>query len=501
MSLSRPRATWGLAILLAGVGCGDDEGATSTSAGGAGGQGEAGAGAGTGGVGGSGGDGGAGGSGAGGSGPVEPPIVCTDQCLYVRSGATGSGDGSDWDDAFPSVPEALERGKVYLLADGDYGSIHLDDAEQGDVTIMLRKATVDDHGTDAGWQADFGDGVALFSEVSFGTGHYLLDGTRGGGEGAWLTGHGIEIERTGDGCEDNGSLITFGAGVSNVVVRHVRAHANNYDYPMNGVKGTAGATQLTFAFNAIHTTFGPTFHIGDWSDVTIERSYLADVRSTGAVDPFCPDWHAEGISSIGDNVNLTIRHNLWDEIGGTAVFAGVNTGSSTGWKIYGNTFARSVTTIAYYHDTSTTNVQTMNDLEFYNNNVVHMPGASQGALFIQAGANNRAWNNIFYDNIANSFLWAGVDNEHNYFSENRRVEGCDPICDKDEEGLTGDANGQIGEGSPFVAGDGDPTTADLRLAAPTEGGATLPSPFDVDPAGAPRGADGTWDRGAYEHAR
>jgi hypothetical protein len=38
----------------------------------------------------------------------------------------------------------------------------------------------------------------------------------------------------------------------------------------------------------------------------------------------------------------------------------------------------------------------------------------------------------------------------------------------------------------------------MHLSAPTEAGNTLSSPFDLDPDGATRGADGTWDRGVYE---
>jgi hypothetical protein len=437
--------------------------------------------------------------GSGGAGGEPAPVVCTDQCVYVRPGAAGAGTGADWDDALAALPAELARGKVYLLADGDYGARTFGDAESGTEKIVVLKATEAGHGTDVGWQADHGDGVALFSGVSFDTAYYVLDGARGGGRGAWNEGHGIEIQRTGDACKDNGSLIGFGAGVSDVEIRHVHAHANNNDYPMTGVKGTYGASRLTFAYDSIHTTFGPAFHIGDWSDVVIEDSYLAEVRSTGAIDPFCPDWHAEGISSIGANEDITIRNNLWDRIDGTAVLAGVNEGSSTGWKVYGNVFSRSVTTIYYYNEPGTSNLQTMDGLEFHHNDVVHMPGTSAGSLVVQSGSNNRVFNNIWYDNIANTFSFGGVTHDHNFFAENRRVEGCDPPCDKDDEGAEGETDGQVSEGSPFVLDDMDPFAADFHLGAATKPGVTLPSPFDVDPDGETRGADGIWDRGAYEH--
>ncbi len=476
------------------LGCGSDDGANGSG-------GSAGSDAGLGGGGGSGGAGGSGG-GAGGSdaGPTEPPILCTDQCVYVRPDATGANSGVDWNDALTSIPAALTRGKVYLLADGSYGDHSFSDPASGTDVIHIRKATVASHGTDVGWQPDYGDGVALFSGVSFDGSYYVLDGAQGGGKGAWNSGHGIEIERSGSACGDNGSLIGFAAGASNITVKHVHAHANNNDYPMNGVKGTYGASSLTFSYDSIHTTFGPTFHIADWSDVVIEYSYLADVRSTGSVDAFCPDWHAEGISSIGQNDNLTIRYNLWDEIGGTAVIAGVNQGASKGWQIYGNTFSRSVTTLIYYDEPGTSNHQSMDDLQFINNAIVHMPGSSVGVISIPIGSNNVVSNNIWYDNIANTFSFAGVTHDYNYFAENRRVEGCSPVCDKNDEGAQGESNAQIASGSPYVAGDGDPVSADFSLSAATDPGTTLPAPFEVDPDGKKRGADGVWDRGVFELA-
>ncbi|MEZ4221931.1 MAG: right-handed parallel beta-helix repeat-containing protein [Polyangiaceae bacterium] len=473
-----------------GGGAGTASGGTAGSAGVSGSGGTAGSGAAAGAA-------GTGGSGA--SGPVDPPVVCTDQCLYVRPGATGSGSGSDWDDAFPTLPDSLVRGKVYLLADGDYGSASFDDATSGSQTIALRKATAASHGTNTGWDPNYGDGVALFSSVTFSESGYELNGSEGGGFGAWTSGHGIEITRTGTQCGDNGALIGLGAGVSDIIVKHVHAHAGNNDYPMNGVKGTAGASKLTFAYNSIHTIFGPTFHIGDWQDVVIEHNHLADVRSTGGGDPFCPDWHAEGISSIGANQNLTIRYNLWDQIQGTAVFAGVNSGSSKAWKIYGNVFSRSTTTLYYYNDPGTSNLQSMDDLEFHNNVITQMPGSSVGVLSIAKGTNNVAYDNIWFDNVANTFSFSSnITHDFNYFADNRRVEGCSPVCDKNDEAAAGEGNAQIGSGSPFVNAGAAPEDANFHLQAGTNPGKSLPAPFDLDPSGAKRGADGSWDRGVFE---
>ena len=38
---------------------------------------------------------------------------------YVRAGATGDDTGLNWDDAYTQLPEDLERGATYYIADGE----------------------------------------------------------------------------------------------------------------------------------------------------------------------------------------------------------------------------------------------------------------------------------------------------------------------------------------------------------------------------------------------
>ena len=70
---------------------------------------------------------------------------------------------------------------------------------------------------------------------------------------------------------------------------------------------------------------------------------------------------------------------------------------------------------------------------------------------------------------ANTFSFAGVTHDHNFFAENRRVEGCDPPCDKDDEGALDETDAQVGQGSPFVMDDMSPLAADSTAS-------TAPSP-------------------------
>jgi hypothetical protein len=58
-------------------------------------------------------------------------------------------------------------------------------------------------------------------------------------------------------------------------------------------------------------------------------------------------------------------------------------------------------------------------------------------------------------------------------------------------------NAELGAGNPFVNLAGE----DFHLAVPTLPGVSLGAPYDVDPDGIKRGADGNWDRGAFEIPR
>ena len=40
---------------------------------------------------------------------------------YIRGGATGTNDGSDWTNAWTDLPASLERGATYYVAAGRYG--------------------------------------------------------------------------------------------------------------------------------------------------------------------------------------------------------------------------------------------------------------------------------------------------------------------------------------------------------------------------------------------
>ena len=102
---------------------------------------------------------------------------------YIRSGATGTGNGSDWTNACTDFTGScavglLVRGDTYYVADGAYASRTFNKAANSNLVITIKKATVADHGTETGWVNTYGDGQAVFnSTVTFSTDDWVLDGS------------------------------------------------------------------------------------------------------------------------------------------------------------------------------------------------------------------------------------------------------------------------------------------------------------------------------------
>lgn len=94
------------------------------------------------------------------SNELVPESITSNVIYYINPSASGNGDGSNWTNAFTAIPDNLERGAIYYVADGNYGSVTFDDDAHGEKYIYLKKATLSDHGTNTGWSSEFGDGYA-----------------------------------------------------------------------------------------------------------------------------------------------------------------------------------------------------------------------------------------------------------------------------------------------------------------------------------------------------
>jgi hypothetical protein len=427
----------------------------------------------------------------------------TGKLHYIRAGATGQGDGSDWSNACPGFTgpcagNALHRGDTYFVAAGDYGSVEFN--VPGTDLITIKKATVTDHGSDTGWLASYASGPAAFANWVFTSSHWVMDGQ----ERASLTsGHGfrLDLPRLASNCLTNfcnAILLDSDSTIDRMTFRYVEIvgfgvdsnrHLNGlYSVPMQGTSsnivlyGVAMHDFPEFNGNSPIKTSNGVFNL------TIDNSSF--VRSAARV-----------FSDQGSN-NVTIRNSWFENVGDQGIIVSYSIGNvgvdTKNWSIHGNVFWES--------DPSRYGVDATIRCTGYNNcinwqianntfaNFTSPSSISAGIDFYYSGAStvgNRVVNNIWYNcarvGTAGSSrvtpAEASIMSDYNmYIASTIDAPPVEP-------------HGFIGSVSPFI----DVATGDFRLSAPTNAGLTLPAPLNWSRDGKLRGLDGIWDRGAFEY--
>lgn len=412
-----------------------------------------------------------------------------DRTLHVRPpGASyGAGDGSSWTDALAGLPAELERGTRYLLAAGEYydgpwpGRFfqhEFDEPEDGGRFIGLLKATADDHGSEDGWEAAFGAGQARLGPLAVVTGHLVVDGRAGlGGDD---DAYGISIASRECAGEAAGSPITFpwNCAATDVSFRHVdvRGCGHRPD-PTHGSEDAIysyanGVTRFALRHAYVHDSFRGLLFLQHSRDVLVEGTTFARAGL-----------HHEAFTiALRDTDQVVVRRNvLIDSYG---VFVSLQGAADV--RLYGNVLRRTradwpVWAAIHLSDRGARVLvagNTFYGLEGLNTGVRDSAGI---------GGELQVVNNLWAGCRAGQIMLDGT-HEYNAFWDNDREDGTS-LDERIEE-----ATAQVLARDPFV----DAARGDLRLAGPTAAGRVLAPPADWDLAGVRRGADGTWDRGAYE---
>jgi hypothetical protein len=400
--------------------------------------------------------------------------------FYVRDGGT-SATCTDWTNACDSLPATLQRGATYYVADGAYGSYTFDDPESGGQLIVIKKATAGDHGTDTGWNAGYGDGQAVFNSVlTFTRGDYVLDG-QVRDESNWFAGAAYGFQVTHNNQDQNIAIGTQTRAVNNVAIRYVY---------VNALLGNLGATTLRRYAIDTDTYGGPiqarlVFHrmfVNGSNNVWFLRTTNGAVVEYSASDNVTGNDanHGEIVNLYYSGTNATIRHNIFRNAytgaggvpagGGTALVAITD---ADGLQFYGNTaynFSVGDGAVGYLGGNAS-------HCRLYNNTFVN--GIGYNAGFASDGTDNISSNNLWVGNSAG----VNISGSHDY---NAFSDGS----------ARGESHAQINVSTGIFVNYG---TRDLRLALPTPAGTVLGVPYDRDPTGVSRGADGVWDRGAFEY--
>jgi hypothetical protein len=429
------------------------------------------------------------------------PILSLAANHYVRAGATGNGSGSDWTNAYTDLPSSLVRGDTYYIAAGTYGWHTFNDATSGSTYITVKSATVTDHGTGTGWSDSYA-GKATMGALWFKSGFYNISGST---RTSMTSGYGMvvdmsnvnSISKCGGFGSCTGIWIQGGYPTTNINLSYLQV--KGYGYSTSTCSGTSNCvygflavqgepkyggtiSNISFTYSYIND-FGACqtmWDTGDTSNFTFDHSELD-------TDHYTSGCHEGGlVSHTGDN-NFTISNSVFHNMGVTAIIEILNSGTSgtdDSWAIYGNIFYNDSSSwtvgdgaIACINNNTCTNFlvynNTFSGLSAQLSSGVNWSLASSGSVTVN--------NNIWHNSVNCGAQGAGATADYDYFN------GC--------TGTTpSETHMQVANTDPFTNDAG----GDFHLLGGTNAGVTLPSPYNVDPTGATRGADGTWDRGAYE---
>jgi len=415
---------------------------------------------------------------------------------YVRAGATGNNDGTDWTNAWTELPATLIRGDTYYIADSTYSEYTFDDAEDDSTYIYIKKATESAHGTDTGWDSSYGDGQAIFTEqINFLNGYYIWDGVTGSGSDT--TSYGFKVTWDGDTTVEHYLVGMPGMGYGTSQVDHITfshtslacpgeaasnggalANMSIYSAPRNA--GYA-AEQITISNN--YLAFGSSnMLIRFWRNCIIEGNYF-DANWSSSQN------HGQAISS-GTDSTVILRNNTFKD---PLVFIlGGHNQENYNWNIYNNLVIGGDLT-AGFGLAESYRTDAFRNCDMYHNTFIGVDFGGRGALFVgtlsdTTNATSRAYNNLFYNCIHPRLDNADATGDPAIYHDYNIYYNC-------TGNFYPDSNDVVTTGDPFI----DSANDDFRLKQATAAGVPLSSPYNVDILGNVRGADGFWDRGAYEY--
>jgi hypothetical protein len=384
---------------------------------------------------------------------------------YIRQGASGSANGSDWTNAWTDLPSTFTRGDTYYVADGTYGGHTFSTAASGTQYITIKKATADEHGTSTGWNSAYGDGQALFTTdpaaytgvFNISSDYWQIDGvTRN--ESAWndSTSYGFHIKvATGTAFEI--STIWFKNGCDYVTVQYcniehagMRTNKRHDALQCNESEVDGGFSYLTIARNYVHNTNRCFVLFNRTHYITFEYNEMAYMDDNS--DPYI---HREAWMSLRSD-NWVVRYNIVHDLYGrtspignmpTGIFVTLDSVQNNYW-IYGNVFYNCWTSNGVV--TNSTGDTTNNSL-VYNNTFVNISGYCSG-INADMGTGNIARNNVWY-NCPRAPVWTHVGSGTTTYSHNYNAAPNNLL----------EANDVLITSNPFVAGTYKPHSSSQLL--------------------------------------
>ena len=423
----------------------------------------------------------------------EPGPDSSAKALYVRPGGVGSRDGSDWANALDGLPGTLERDTVYWLGAGDYGSYTFDDGASGQQAITIRKATTQAHGTDAGWNAEYGNGQAVFGPLRFSSSHYALDGGEPNG-----------LKTVGE----MGTKATVEINGSHVVLRHVEidggVRKSNGTQTAGGCNGgEVRGDYVVLDRCEVHNIADDGLGIYSANHVKVLHSKIHNLHGCGtdaSCSGPCYNGHSDGLE-LSDITDLELIGNMVYDVRSTSALFMDNWSGSKIYDLvaYNNVFYTPSTGFAVY-------LHALQGAKIHNNIIW---GRTQGNRYggLAVGKNvsdlemyNNIILNINYSHLGSSQNSSEHKLDYNLFgminSEEYVAGPNDLVGDPQFADIPVSGNAADHKGSDLSLQDFTPAANDAIDTGTASG--SVPA-YDIMGEKRPQG--GAWDRGVFELAR
>ncbi len=416
--------------------------------------------------------------------------------LYLRAGATGAANGSDWNNAWSDWKQVqwgqgvrrLGAGDTLWVAGGHYGSFSPGASGTSLNPILIKRVVQADAipTAAAGWSGSFDAQVVLSPRGAspmlwnshVGVGSYLyIDGR---------TTNGIWCRYDNSPDAFLGAVAFTGNQIHDVTLTNMDLSgpggADPYNYRGDNAplifRSSSPGTDAIYNIKVTHSSLhgGPNliYSIGPKFNITIDHCRLYDNASANS------DIHANVIYNIGGS-NWTFSCNDvsgW-QVEGIILHENVN----TPWHIYGNVFHSPQDPGARCFWLSSPGGTTPQGPVFlYNNTFAGVAVTIGEGNASQFASGSMARNNIYWN--ASWYSGASINDSDYNFS------------DSSTPGANSISNGS----NPFV----DINAKNFHIITnispthPHNNGTSLGNPYNVDKDGNIRGANGAWDIGAYE---
>lgn len=396
---------------------------------------------------------------------------------YVRKGAAGSNNGSDWTNAWNEMDQigwaSVSAGDTIWLAGGTYTTaIKPGKSGTADSRIYVKRVRTTDStpAAAAGWNASYDAQVVL--DVDF-----ALSWDSGTAQlGSYVTIDGrvdAGIKTLYHYTNWASSALYMNTANTGVTIQYVDMASQGGTDPVEFVDDLkvaqlrTNAASLTISRCRLHGGVDQVMILGP-TDLTIEYSKLYDNKATNS------ETHHPGMVASRTCYGTTVfRYNELYNFMAEGLMLGASGGDvGCAWQIYGNLIHSDGATARFIELQYVESI-----VHAYNNTLVDLSFGYRAINGATWGSGSAVQNNILY-NITAPFS-DGTTGVHDYNASDDDL---------------GETNDQLLSSDPFT----NAAASDYTLSGATTAGATLSAPYNADMLGNTRGADGTWDRGAYE---